>query len=153
RGDASDRGRIGGGAPALPGARRGGADGRAPRRGNPLLLPRHRAAAEGDPRVRNRSRGRPPAGTHLSGAVARVRILAVGDSFMSADVFRRGLAPLAVFDTVDYLQVDAARTPTGLPISEYEGDPREIAERIAGVEVLVVHGAPVTAEVLDAADA
>jgi D-3-phosphoglycerate dehydrogenase len=82
-----------------------------------------------------------------------VRVLAVGDSFMSAEVFRRGLAPLAHSDTLEYLQVDASRTPADLPIREYEGDPRELAERMPGVEVLVVHGAPVTAEVLDAADA
>jgi len=82
-----------------------------------------------------------------------VRILVVGDSFMSADVFRSGLAPLAASHQLEYVQVDASRTPAGLAIREYEGDPRELAERIAGVEVLVVHGAPVTEEVLDAAGA
>jgi D-3-phosphoglycerate dehydrogenase len=71
---------------------------------------------------------------------------------MSADVFRSGLATLAASHQLEYVQVDASRTPAGLPIREYEGDPRELAERMAGVEVLVVHGAPVTEEVLDAAD-
>src|SRR5262245_37525802 len=69
---------------------------------------------------------------------------------MSADVFRRGLAPLGESHELEFLQVDAARTPADLPISEYEGDPRELAERMQGVEVLVVHGAPVTEEVLEA---
>jgi D-3-phosphoglycerate dehydrogenase / 2-oxoglutarate reductase len=81
-----------------------------------------------------------------------VRILAVGDSFMPADVFRRGLTPLGERHALEYLQVDASRTPDDLPIREYEGDPGEIAERMPGVEILVVHGAPVTTEVLEAAD-
>jgi len=82
-----------------------------------------------------------------------VRILVVGDSFMSTDVFRRGLAPLAASHALEYLQVEESRTRKGLPIREYQGDPRDIAERMPGVEILVVHGAPVTEEVFGAADA
>jgi D-3-phosphoglycerate dehydrogenase / 2-oxoglutarate reductase len=82
-----------------------------------------------------------------------VRILVAGDSFMSADVFRRGLAPLQESHELEFLQVDAARTPPDLPITEYEGDPRELADHMQGVEVLVVHGAPVTSEVLGAGEA
>jgi D-3-phosphoglycerate dehydrogenase len=81
-----------------------------------------------------------------------VRILVAGDSFMSADMFRHGLAPLEASHELEYVQVDADRTPADLSIREYEGDPGELAERIRGVEVLVVHGAPVTREVLDAGD-
>jgi D-3-phosphoglycerate dehydrogenase / 2-oxoglutarate reductase len=81
-----------------------------------------------------------------------VRILVVGDSFVSADVFRRGLNALADEHELTFLQLDESRTPPGLSIREYAGDPREIMEWIVGVEVLVVHGAPVTDEVLDASD-
>jgi len=81
-----------------------------------------------------------------------MRILVVGDSFVSADVFRRGLNALADEHELTFLQLDESRTPPALLISEYAGDPREIMEWIVGVEVLVVHGAPVTDEVLDASD-
>ena len=82
-----------------------------------------------------------------------MRILVVGDSFVSADVFRQGLAPLAADHELDYVQLDESRTPPGLPLREYAGDPVEIAARMPGVEVLVVHGAAVTDEVLGASDA
>jgi D-3-phosphoglycerate dehydrogenase / 2-oxoglutarate reductase len=81
-----------------------------------------------------------------------VRILVVGDSFVSTDVFRRGLASLEDAHELDYLQVDASRTRPGLPIREYEGDPAEVAARMTGVQVLVVHGAPVVDEVLGASN-
>ena len=76
----------------------------------------------------------------------------VGDSFIPTDVFARGLAPLAGIHSIDYLQVDGAKTPLGLSVREYEGDPGMIAERMPGVEVLVVHGAPVTEAVVAASD-
>ncbi len=76
-----------------------------------------------------------------------MRILAVGDSFFPTGVFRRALERLESEHSVDYLQVDASRTPPDLPIHEYEGDPAEIAAHMPGVDVLVVHGAPVVDEV------
>ena len=82
-----------------------------------------------------------------------VRILAVGDSFFPTGVFRRALERLESEHSVDYLQVDASRTPPDLPIREYEGDPAEIAAHMPGVDALVVHGAPVVDEVLAASEA
>lgn len=82
-----------------------------------------------------------------------MRILVVGDTFVSVEVFRQGLAPLEAAHELEYLQVDEARTPPGLPIREYEGDPQEIAALMPGVEVLVVHGAAVTDIVLRGSDA
>jgi D-3-phosphoglycerate dehydrogenase / 2-oxoglutarate reductase len=82
-----------------------------------------------------------------------VRILVAGDSFVSADVFRRGLGPLEATHEVTYVQVDETRTPEGLPLREYAGDPDELAAQMTGVEILVVHGAAVTDEVLGASDA
>ena len=87
---------------------------------------------------------------------AAVRILAVGDPFMPASAFTRALAALGGAVTVAELQIlDAAapppRTESEQRIREYAGDPADIAAAVAGCEVLMVHGAPVTAEVLDAA--
>jgi D-3-phosphoglycerate dehydrogenase / 2-oxoglutarate reductase len=82
-----------------------------------------------------------------------VRILAVGDSFFPTGVFRRALERLESEHSVEYLQVDASRTPPDLPIREYEGDPAEIAAHMPGVDALVVHGAPVVDEVLAASEA
>ena len=42
------------------------------------------------------------------------------------------------------------RSPSELKVREYQGSPDELVEHMAGVEVLVVQGAPVTDEVLDA---
>ena len=85
-----------------------------------------------------------------------VRILAVGDPFVPASAFTRALAALGDAVTVAELQIlDAAapapRTESEQRIHEYAGDPADIAAAVAGREVLIVHGAPVTAEVLDAA--
>jgi len=77
------------------------------------------------------------------------RILVLGDSYMTAEVFvsafaRRGLA------------VDAATVTLAAPtwptdaVHEFEGDPAEVARLAAGYDVLAVHAAPVTAEVLAA---
>jgi D-3-phosphoglycerate dehydrogenase len=82
-----------------------------------------------------------------------LRILAVGDSYVSTAIFRQGLSQLKGTHRVDFLQLDESRTPTGLPVREYVGDPAEIVARVDDTEVLVVHGAPVTAEVLQAAKA
>jgi D-3-phosphoglycerate dehydrogenase len=78
-----------------------------------------------------------------------MRILAVGDSYMPVGCFEEAFALLGDAHTVELLQVDEAATPDDLPLKEYQGSPGELLERMQGVEVLVVHGAPVTAAVLD----
>jgi D-3-phosphoglycerate dehydrogenase / 2-oxoglutarate reductase len=85
-----------------------------------------------------------------------VRVLAVGDPFMPSGVFADALAALGDAVTVAELQIedDAAappRTASERAIREYAGDPASVAAAVSGHHVLVVHGAPVTAEVLDAA--
>lgn len=82
-------------------------------------------------------------------------ILAVGDSYMAASYFRDAFDRLGADHRVEYLDVDADRLfhPTSASecrLREYQGSPDEVAERMGGVEVLVVHGAPVTDAVLDA---
>jgi D-3-phosphoglycerate dehydrogenase len=85
-----------------------------------------------------------------------VRVLVAGDAYMPAGIFTTALARLADAITVTELQIDATgaappRTDSERTIREYVGDPADLAAAVAGHEVLVVHGAPVTAEVLDAA--
>jgi D-3-phosphoglycerate dehydrogenase / 2-oxoglutarate reductase len=85
-----------------------------------------------------------------------VRILAVGDPFMPASVFTRALDDLGDAIAITEMQLEEAvaatpRTESDAQIREYAGDPADIAAAVAGHQVLVVHGAPVTAEVLDAA--
>jgi D-3-phosphoglycerate dehydrogenase len=82
-------------------------------------------------------------------------ILAVGDSYMPARYFRAAFSGLAAQHRVEYLDVDPERPfrPTSASetrLQEYQGSPAQLAEHMRGVEVLVVHGAPVTAGVLDA---
>jgi D-3-phosphoglycerate dehydrogenase / 2-oxoglutarate reductase len=84
-----------------------------------------------------------------------VKILAVGDSYMPSRYFDEAFAPLEEAHEIERLDLDdeepfEPRTPSELKLREYLGSPRRLAERMPGVEVLVVQGAPVTREVLDA---
>jgi D-3-phosphoglycerate dehydrogenase / 2-oxoglutarate reductase len=85
-----------------------------------------------------------------------VRVLVVGDPYMPTTAYTEALACLGDDVTVSSLQIDAAtaappRTESEHRLREYVGDPAEIARAVAGHHVLIVHGAPVSSEVLDAA--
>jgi D-3-phosphoglycerate dehydrogenase / 2-oxoglutarate reductase len=87
-----------------------------------------------------------------------MKILAVGDSYMPARYFGRAFASLEGAHEIEYLEIDrslafAPSSPSELKLREYEGSPAELAGRMDGTHVLVVHGAPVTETVLDASDA
>ncbi len=84
-----------------------------------------------------------------------MNILVVGDSFVPVEVFKRGFAGLEGAHRVEYLQLDesvapAPQTESGRLIREYLGTPEQVAECVGDAEILVVHGAPITAEVLAA---
>src|SRR3984885_7283733 len=69
--------------------------------------------------------------------------------------FSEAFADLARFHDIELMQIDASRafrpsTPSERKLQEYQGSPVELVERMAGIEVLVVQGAPVTDRVLDA---
>lgn len=86
----------------------------------------------------------------------RVRVLVAGDAYMPAGIFSRALAALGDAVEVTELQIGSTaaappRTASARGLREYLGDPADLAAAVAGHDVLVVHGAPVTAEVLDAA--
>jgi D-3-phosphoglycerate dehydrogenase / 2-oxoglutarate reductase len=83
-----------------------------------------------------------------------VRVLAVGDPFMPAGLFGAALGRLGGAVAVTELQLaatEAAPLPAPSPVREYLGDPADLVAAVAGHDALLVHGAPVTAEVLDAA--
>ena len=82
-------------------------------------------------------------------------ILAVGDSYMAARYFQDAFRGLEADHEVTYFDVDVNRpfkpsTASEAKLGEYQGSPAEVAERMSGVEILVVHGAPVTDAVLAA---
>ena len=87
-----------------------------------------------------------------------MKILAVGDSYMPPRYFAEAFAGLEAGHEVVYRQVDPDRsfepaTPSERALREYQGAPEEVASWMAGVEVLVVQGAPVTDAVLGASSA
>jgi D-3-phosphoglycerate dehydrogenase len=85
-----------------------------------------------------------------------MKILVVGDSFVPVAVFERGLGGLQGTHQLEYLQLDesqelAASSASEGSIREYLGTPAQIAGRVRTAEILIVHGAPVTDEVIAAA--
>jgi D-3-phosphoglycerate dehydrogenase len=85
-----------------------------------------------------------------------VRVLVVGDSYMPAGLFTAALAGLGDTVSVTELQIDSPtaappRTDSERALREYVGDPAHIVAAVACHDALLVHGAPVSAEVLDAA--
>src|SRR5207245_4544500 len=85
-----------------------------------------------------------------------MKILVVGDAFVPVPGCQRGLAAVQGKHQIEYLQLDeshelAPATASELSIREYLGTPAQIASRIEDAEILVVHGAPTTDEVLAAA--
>jgi D-3-phosphoglycerate dehydrogenase / 2-oxoglutarate reductase len=89
-------------------------------------------------------------------AVAPVRVLAVGDPYLPAACFAEALAGLGDAVAVTLMQIDRAdgeppRDALEKRLREYAGDPAEVARAVAGHEVVVVHGAPVSAAALEVA--
>lgn len=85
-----------------------------------------------------------------------VRVLVVGDSYMPADVFTAALGRLGGTVSVTELQIDGTeatppRTDSERALREYVGDPAALVAAVADHDALLVHGAPVSAEVMDAA--
>ncbi len=80
-------------------------------------------------------------------------MLAVGDSYMAPDYFRRAFEALEPEHEISYLTIDpdrpfVPRTVSERRLREYEGTPAQLMEHLTGIEILDVHGAPVTDEVL-----
>jgi D-3-phosphoglycerate dehydrogenase len=85
-----------------------------------------------------------------------VKVLVVGDPYMPVSAYTEALATLDGLVDLSTIQIDRADgtppvTASERGLREYAGDPAQVARAVAGHDVLVVHGAPVSAEVLDAA--
>jgi D-3-phosphoglycerate dehydrogenase / 2-oxoglutarate reductase len=85
-----------------------------------------------------------------------LRVLVVGDPFMPVSAYAGPLAGLEGRVELSTLQIDEVTcappvTESERGLREYVGDPAEVARAVAGHDVLVVHGAAVSAEVLGAA--
>ena len=84
-----------------------------------------------------------------------MRILAVGDSFVPTRLFEIGLKGIVSEHSVHFIQLDmnapfVPTTPSERAIKEYAGNPRQLVDALDGVDILLVHGAPITDAVLDA---
>lgn len=84
-----------------------------------------------------------------------MQILAVGDSYMPVRYFEQALKDLEQSHAIDYIDVVAdpdfsPATSSELRVREYLGSPRQLVSELAEVEILVVHGAIITDEVIDA---
>ncbi len=84
-----------------------------------------------------------------------MRILAVGDSYFAASVFADAFSVFVPEHEISYLQIDESKafqqvTASDLRVREVAGTPAEIAIAMPDVEILAVHGAPVTEEVMAA---
>jgi D-3-phosphoglycerate dehydrogenase len=82
-----------------------------------------------------------------------MKILVVGDSYMAPRYFKQGFRRVEDEHPVEYVQIDGSRSSPApsdseRTLREYEGSPAELAELLPGFEVLAVHGAPVSDEVL-----
>jgi D-3-phosphoglycerate dehydrogenase len=90
-----------------------------------------------------------------------LRVLVVGDPYMPVAAYDDALATLGRASLDGRVELSAMqirdagyvppRTESERRLREYVGDPAEIARAVAGHDALIVHGAPVTAQVLDAA--
>jgi D-3-phosphoglycerate dehydrogenase / 2-oxoglutarate reductase len=77
------------------------------------------------------------------------RILVIGDSYMTADVFTKAFDARGL--EADVVTMTLAEPTWGTDsIHEFEGDPAEVALLARGYDIIAFHAAPFTAEVLDA---
>ena len=90
-----------------------------------------------------------------------MRVLVVGDPYMPVSAYADALSDLKGTSLEGRIELATMQiedvwsapptTESGRRLREYVGDPAEIAAAVAGHDALIVHGAPVTSEVLDAA--
>jgi len=88
--------------------------------------------------------------------VSLARVLVVGDPYMPVSAYAGALAELDGRAELSTMQIDEVTcappaTESARGLREYVGDPAEMVRAVAGHDVLIVHGAAVTAEVLEAA--
>lgn len=78
-----------------------------------------------------------------------LKITAIGDSYMDAATIAEVLVERG-FAVAEQSVTIAEPTWDVSTVREFEGDPAQVARLLQGYEVALVHGAPITAEVLEA---
>lgn len=83
------------------------------------------------------------------------KILVAGDLYVPVVVFQAAFASLIPDNQIRFFQMDetdrlAPTSESEKSIREYSGNPKQIAKELKDEEILVVHDAPVTDEVMDA---
>ncbi|MGD0637480.1 MAG: NAD(P)-dependent oxidoreductase [Nitrososphaerales archaeon] len=84
-----------------------------------------------------------------------MKMLVVGDSFITLDYFRDAFAGIAKTNEIRFVQLDESRrlvpvTESEKSLREYLGSSVQLVAEVEDAEVLVVHGAPVSEEVITA---
>jgi D-3-phosphoglycerate dehydrogenase / 2-oxoglutarate reductase len=84
-----------------------------------------------------------------------LKIVVFGDSFIGLEIFRDALREIAKNNDVRFIAVDEGQrlvpsTSSEKSLREYLGSTRQLISELGDAEVLVVHGAPVSDEVLAA---
>ncbi len=84
-----------------------------------------------------------------------MKLLVVTDSYMPEEYFQRAFAGVAKTHTVKFAKLNeleriTPQTESEKAIREFAGNPKELADLLRDEDVLVVHSAPVTDEVLRA---
>jgi len=85
-----------------------------------------------------------------------LRVLVFGDSFVSVDDFAQAFSEIGKQHDVRFVKMDESQkavpaTDSEKRIKEFLGTPKQVISELKGEEILVVHGAPITEEVLAAA--
>ncbi len=83
------------------------------------------------------------------------KILVAGDLYVPVAIFQSAFAFLSSDNAIRFIQMDESdslvpSTPSEKSIREYSGNPKQLVRELKDEEILVVHDAPVTAEVMDA---
>ncbi len=84
-----------------------------------------------------------------------MKIVVFGDSFIKVEVFRNAFSEIAKGNDVRFISVDEKQrliptTPSEKSLREYLGGTKQLISQLGDSDVLVVHGAPVSDEVLEA---
>jgi D-3-phosphoglycerate dehydrogenase / 2-oxoglutarate reductase len=84
-----------------------------------------------------------------------MKVVVLGDSFIGLEVFRTAFAAIAQTQDVRFVAMDEGQklpptTPSEKGLREYLGSTRQVVSEAKDADVLVVHGAPVSDEVLAA---
>jgi len=89
----------------------------------------------------------------IAEAPQSMKVVVFGDSFINVEVFRQAFQPIAKTEEVRFLSMEEGQaltpsTASEKTIREFLGSPGQLISELKDADVLVVHGAPVTDEVL-----